>query len=106
MLQNQKPYIVLDETLKPGQQIAQCAHAIAEFSIQHPQLFKEWHDISNYICCLIAPDLEALEQRCKEQGMSYTTFREPDYDNKLTAIAIEPSQLAKSIVRSYKLAPG
>ena len=97
---------MLDQTLKPGQQIAQCAHAVADFSIHHPQLFKEWHDISNYICCLIAPDLEELEARCRKQGMSYTSFREPDLNNQLTAIAIEPSQLAKSIVRSYKLAPG
>jgi len=97
---------VLDKTLKPGQQIAQCAHAIVEFSIQHPQIFKEWHDTSNYICCLIADDLPDLLQRCRDLNMEFTPFYEPDLNNQLTAIAIEPSQLAKSLLRGYKLAPG
>jgi peptidyl-tRNA hydrolase len=97
---------VLDQTLKPGQQIAQCAHAIADFSKEHPEIFREWHEQSNYICCLVAEDLRELAWRCREQDINCTLIHEPDYDDQLTAIAIEPTQLAKKIVRPYKLAPG
>ncbi len=94
----------MEKSLKPGERIAQCAHAIAEFSIEHPEVFKEWHDESNYICCLVGEDLISLEQQCIEKDILYTKFNEPDYDNQLTAIALEPTQITKKLLSSYKLA--
>jgi hypothetical protein len=42
--------------------------------------------------------------RAKELGIVYSEFREPDYENSLTAICIEPGEKSKRLVKELKLA--
>lgn len=85
----------------------QTSHAVADFIFEHPQIAKEWKDTSNYIVTLAAKDqlqLQNLILKLQEKGISYTAFREPDIDNQITAVAIQPSESTRKLCSSYPLA--
>lgn len=68
-------------------------------------LEKEWHLNSNHICILSAKDevdLFKLKKNLDKKHIAYSIFREPDLNNELTAIALEPA--GKKLVSSYSLA--
>ncbi len=93
--------------LKPGQQLAQSSHALTEFIFLHPEIAKDWHQNSNYIACLSAKneqELESLIVRLEQKNIKYAIFREPDLDNQLTAIAIEPGEASRKSCSSFPLA--
>lgn len=93
--------------IDPGYQIAQSCHAIRQFSEDHPELDKEWFRNSNYVACLSVPterDLELLLQRAQERGIPCSSFREPDIDDQLTAIALAPGEASKRLCSSCRLA--
>lgn len=95
------------QDLAPGYALTQTVHAMADFSISHPREFQQWHSSSNYLACLSVKDeqsLQALEFKLLSEGIKHTTFREPDIQNQITAIAIEPSDRAKRICSSFPLA--
>ena len=102
-----KLYVVTRKDLFPGAQIAQAIHAITEFGFEHPDVYSNWHSASNYICVLSAKnenELLSLIDRLIKKGIKFSIFREPDLDNEITAIAIEPAIESKKICSSYSLA--
>ena len=87
-------------------QVAQTAHAVADFCLMFPELAKEWNTISNYLICLSAKDeqhLLVLAGKCKERGLEILVFREPDVGNEVTAICIEPSDITQKLVSNLPL---
>jgi hypothetical protein len=48
-------------------------------------------------------DLLKLIEKCEKLGITYTVFKEPDLNDSITAIAIEPSQLTKKVVSHLPL---
>lgn len=102
-----KLYVVTRQDLFPGAQIAQSIHAVVDFGIEHTEIYREWHRISNYICVLAAKneqELIRLIERLDKKQIKYSIFKEPDFDNELTAIAIEPGNPSKRLCSSYPLA--
>lgn len=88
-------------------QIAQSIHAFREFCEQHTDIEKRWYVNSNYIVVLAAKDLTHLNQiicQCQEADVKIAIFSEPDMDNQITAITIEPGDISKKIVRRLPLA--
>ena len=84
----------------------QMSHAAIDFQHQHPEIAKDWNQNSNYLVFLTARDeqhLEELLQKADFKGLVTTSFREPDINNELTAIAIEPSVFTKRLVSSLPL---
>jgi hypothetical protein len=45
--------------LKPGAQIAQSGHAIAQYCLEQPELSKTWNN--NYLICLSTENQQSLE---------------------------------------------
>ena len=43
-------------------------------------------------------------EKIKYRGIKHTVFREPDIDNQLTAIAIEPGERSRKLTRKLPLA--
>lgn len=80
-------HIVVDETLRPGQQIAQVAHAVAEFALSHTDIAHAWNRESNYIIALAAARSDIEVWRDTEDGIA---FHEPDFDDAVTAFAFFP----------------
>jgi hypothetical protein len=93
--------------LYPGAQIAQSLHAFREFINDFPELEGSWYRNSNYIAILAARDEAELIKFCErleKKGIRFSTFREPDFDNELTAIALEPGDKSRRATSSFPLA--
>lgn len=103
---NQKLRVVVRD-LHPGAQIAQSAHAVSQFSVEHPEKFKDWFESSQYIACLSIEDEEALlklADKLESRGVSFSVFKEPDYNFKSTSITIEACNMARRLTGSLPLA--
>lgn len=90
----------------PGIQAAQSTHAAIQFIIDHPDISKEWHTKSNYLVLLSVKDeneLYSFINKFNDCNILFSKFYEPDLNNQLTAIAIEPSDNAKRIVSNLPL---
>lgn len=87
--------------------MSQSLHAFREFISQHPELESEWYKKSNYICILSANnefDLNVLIEKCMLHNIKFSIFKEPDYDNALTAVVLEPGDKSKKITSNFPLA--
>ena len=102
-----KLYIVVRNDLLPGQCAAQITHCAFQFAKEHPNITINWMENSNFICLLQVKNEEELANIAVQAvsfGIAHSEFREPDYDNSLTAIAFEPGQKTKELMKRFKLA--
>ncbi len=108
-----KLYLVTRADLRHGSQAAQLVHGMATFAREHPAKFLEWERTSNTVVCLAAPDEESLHKlllkagrvgQGKEGGFSISTFREPDFDDALTCVVLEPDEALTRICGGIPLA--
>lgn len=93
--------------LEPGARLAQAVHAAFTFATVHPDITKEWINISNYICILEIdnePELVKLWEKAVKEDIAASRFIEPDFNNSLTAIALEPGIKSKKLCSNLKLA--
>lgn len=107
MRSNQKLYLITRRDLSPGAQLAQTCHALTEFALEFPNTFKEWKDTSNYICILSAENESELDHylwMANMYNLEHSVFHEPDLDNELTAICLEPTEESEDICKSLPLA--
>ena len=77
------------------------------FIFEHPELGKNWYEISKYLVFLSVKnqqELLELVETFDQKGIIMSKFYEPDLRNELTAIAIEPSSKARRLVSSLPLA--
>lgn len=75
------------------------------WSEEHSVTDKFWYHKSNNLVCLQVPDeacLKHLASRAADAGIEHSVFREPDLDDAVTAIAIEPA--GKKLVSNLPLA--
>lgn len=100
-----KLYLVTRNDLSPGQRAVQAAHAMRQFAHDHPEIDREWFYSSNYLCLLEVAgerDLVSLEEQANDRGIKFSRFMEPDLENQVTAIALEPA--ARNICKGLSLA--
>lgn len=100
-------YLITHQQLSAGYQIAQVAHAVADFSIRLPQTFQKWHGESQYIVSLATPcstTLSNLFQQLIAEGHVAIPFHEPDLDHELTAFAVAPHPALKKRLSNLPLA--
>ena len=67
----------------------------------------DWMNESNFICLLQVKnekELSNLAIKAIKFGINHSEFREPDYNNSLTAVAFEPGQSTKELMKKLKLA--
>lgn len=102
-----KLYIITREDLAPGIQLAQSIHAAIQFCLEHNLIVNEWYNNSNYIAILAAKDEKDLLLFCDKlvkKGIVFSAFKEPDFDNELTAVALEPGDKSRRATSSFPLA--
>jgi len=56
----------------------------------HPVIDADWHATSNNLVVLQCDDIPSLADRLDAAGIKLSRFTEPDLDDALTAIAVEP----------------
>jgi hypothetical protein len=84
----------------------QSSHAAIDFIMKYPAESHQWHSQSNYLCQLSCEnefELEQIAKKAEEKGIKVVRFFEPDLNNELTAIAIEPHEQTKRIVSHLPL---
>ena len=93
--------------LCPGSQAVQAIHAMREFVERHPEVDREWFLNSNYLALLSVEDENELHwfiDRAATQGIKYAAFKEPDLDNQVTALVLEPGKRSKRLCARLPLA--
>jgi hypothetical protein len=106
MQDHAKLYIVTRSDISPGQRATQSAHAAFLFSVEHPLLTKLWYQESTYLVLLCAtdePKLAALATQLQAADRLVSLWREPDLNNELTAIAVEPGTASSRILANLPL---
>lgn len=102
-----KLFIVTRRDIAPGYQAVQSVHAQAQFAIEHAETFRRWYMFSNYLALLSVadePTLLALAEAAHSGGAKIAVFHEPDVGGAVTAIAIEPCELARELCKNLPLA--
>lgn len=103
---NEKLRVVSRRDLTIPYQAVQSGHAAIDFQHQHPVEAKEWQTKSNYLAFLTVedePELIKLISKAILYGIKHTVFREPDINNQITAVALEPSDTSKRLTSSCPL---
>lgn len=100
-----KLYIIIRADLPPGAQAAQACHGLMAFAQTHSIVANYWYAKSNNLVVLQVPSeacLKHLAARAEDAGIDHAVFREPDFDDTVTAVAIEPA--GKRLVSNLPLA--
>lgn len=98
--------MVTRQDLPIGLQAAQGIHAAFEFSTQNRLITSGWVRDSNYLVVVAAQDeahLNMYATAALQAGLRTTLVHEPDCNDELTAIAIEPSTEAKRLCSNLPL---
>jgi hypothetical protein len=85
----------------------QSIHAAIQFQHEHTECAQNWYIKSNYLGFLSVDDesgLVKLAESALALGIKFSIFREPDIDNQITAIALEPGNKSKKLCSNLSLA--
>lgn len=105
--QNDKLYVIGREDLGAGYMSVQAMHAAIQFQHDHPEYAAVWYKQSNYLGFLSVAneyELTQLIDKALSLDIKISVFREPDIENQITSIAIEPGSNSKKLCSNLKLA--
>jgi Mg/Co/Ni transporter MgtE len=100
-------YVVTHKELTAGYQIAQIAHAVADFARHKSDDFTRWHSYDQRILALQTDNessLQKLLESAVDRGLDAIPFYEPDIDDALTSIAFVPHVENKKYLSNLSLA--
>jgi len=99
-------YIVVRNDLIPGLQISQSVHAKDEFTKEHPEVERRWANTSNTIIILSGTtnQLYSAISQALVKNVKFSSFKEPDLNYEVTAVAFEPSLATVELVKGLPLA--
>lgn len=102
----EKLRVISRRDLKLPYQAVQAGHAAIQFQHEYPKLAKNWFHNSNYLIFLSVnneEELKSLIDRAKSENIQISVFTEPDINNEITAIALEPCIKAKKLTSGIPL---
>ena len=105
MTQIYKLTTVTRRDLAPGYQAIQSSHALVQFVFEHSEISKNWFK-DPYLAQLSVENEDSLNliiYKLQQSNIKYSIFREPDIDNQITAIAIEPSDKTRRLLSNLPL---
>lgn len=85
----------------------QPAHALAQFAIENPEIFADWHENHKNLIVLAVEDevqLQMLWLKAKQKHVNVSAFQEPDINDELTALALEPCEDTYKMTSNIPLA--
>ena len=100
-------YIIVRSDLTPGLQTAQAVHAGFSFAQKYLDITSVWMIESQYLVIVqldSSEELQALHEKAQAEGVASVVWREPDLNNEITAIALEPSAMSRVLYANLPLA--
>ncbi len=94
------------EDIEPGYQVSQIVHSAFRFSQEYPEITKSWMNNSETIVCLgikNEEELDKLIQRAENKNIKYSSFREPDLNDQVTSVVLEPGENSKKLCSNLGL---
>jgi len=104
-----KVCIITRSNLTDADQAVQACHVAMQFMMDYPESARSWHAQSNTLVLLTVENEQGLQRiidRAFDLNVRTAAFREPDLNNALTAIALEPSDKNQRICKNLPLALG
>lgn len=89
-------YVISDDSLDPIYAAVQSGHAVAQWLLEHPK--QTWNN--NYLI-YVKSSVEIME--FLQETFNVSAFYEPDLNNQMTAIALEPNDINKGFLKKLKL---
>ena len=105
MSQINKLTVVTRQDLTPGYQATQATHSALLFSQEFTQIYEKWSKLP-YLSLLSVKDeneLNSLIKKLKKSNLYFSIFTEPDIDNQVTSVCIEPSDKTRRLTSSLPL---
>ena len=105
MTQIHKLTIVTTKNISAGSQAAQATHSAVQFVFEHPEIAKSWIK-SPYLALLSVNneiEIETLIHKLQISNIKFSVYREPDLNDQITSIAIEPSEKTRRLVSNLPL---
>ena len=105
-IKNKKLIVITRRDLPLPYQAVQAAHAAVQFQYEHPELAKNWYHNSNYLIFLTTENEDELKKfidKANSNNIQLSIFREPDINNQITAIALEPCEQSRKMTSSLPL---
>ena len=105
-INNGKLRVITRRDIPLTYQAVQSAHACVQFQYEHPELAKNWYNNSNYLVFLSTgteEDLKGLIEKANSKNIRISIFREPDINNEITAIALEPCEQSRKMTSGLPL---
>ncbi len=105
MSQINKLTVVTRQDLTPGYQATQATHSALLFSQEFTQIYEKWSKLP-YLSLLSVKDeneLNSLIKKLKKSNLYFSVFTEPDIDNQVTSVCIEPSDKTRRLTSSLPL---
>jgi peptidyl-tRNA hydrolase len=108
-----KLYLITRRDLRHGSQAAQLVHGMASFASDYPITFEDWRRTSNVVVCLAVQNENELYELWKkaeeiseatENGLCITMFTEPDLNNQLTCLVLDPCGVFVELCQNIRLA--
>lgn len=102
MSQIHKLIVVTRQDITPGYAATQSVHVALLFAQEFPQIYEKWSK-DPYLALLSArseEELSNLISKLEKSKIKFSVFREPDINNQVTAICIEPSEASRRITSS------
>jgi peptidyl-tRNA hydrolase len=99
--------VIVRGDLSSGYQGVQGMHAALQFAFENRDVFDDWHQTSDYLGFLSVAnesELARVAEQAEERDIRFSVFREPDIDNQITAIALEPGTKSKKLCSQLPLA--
>ncbi len=100
-------YVIVRSDLEPGYQIPMAIHGVVDFLYKYPEESKTWHFNSDYLVVLNVKDedeLFNLSVSADKLNIKQAEYREPDIENQLACIVLEPGKPTKKLCQNLKLA--
>ena len=101
-----KLYVITRSDISIGYQAVQSIHGAIEFVLTYPELSNDWHKQSNYIALLVVKNEEELSRlynKAKNRNIKCVSFKEPDLNDEITSIVLEPGLDSKRLCSYLKL---
>lgn len=94
------------QDIPEGYQAVQSAHAAIQFQHEHRDIAEKWHDESKYLVLVGIPtghDLNKFINTLSDKGVRHSVFVEPDIDNEVTSVALEPNITSQKLCSNFPL---